>query len=336
MKHVGRRTDAKDLASQEQLFVLRNKIINGNFDVWQRGTSFASAGAAPYTVDRWAFFRGSFTAGATVSRQAGVRWRYCVRVQRDSGNTSAAPISFAQIIESANCYPLMAKAVTLRVRLRVGANFSAANLQLIVQTGTGEDQGNVTNPSAWTGAAAPLSSSIVPTTSFADYAVTATLGAGVKEIRVGINYTPVGTAGAADYFEVEEVQFEEGAVATPFEHRLYGLELALCQRYYFQATAADANHIFGPALCISGTQAFVSVTFPVPMRTIPATLTQTGVAANYAIASVACNSVPTLSDLTSEHVGMTVFNISSGISSAQAYWGRANASGAFLGFSAEL
>ena len=37
---------------------------------------------------------------------------------------------------------------------------------------------------------------------------------------------------SGDYIEVTEFQMEEGNVATPFEHRSYGEELALCQRYY--------------------------------------------------------------------------------------------------------
>jgi hypothetical protein len=35
-----------------------------------------------------------------------------------------------------------------------------------------------------------------------------------------------------DYWHITGVQFEVGKVATPFEHRSYGEELALCQRYY--------------------------------------------------------------------------------------------------------
>ena len=31
--------------------------------------------------------------------------------------------------------------------------------------------------------------------------------------------------------DIAQIQLEEGSVATPFENRPYGLELALCQRY---------------------------------------------------------------------------------------------------------
>ena len=38
------------------------------------------------------------------------------------------------------------------------------------------------------------------------------------------------------YLELANLQLELGKVATPFEHRSYGEELALCQRYYQQST----------------------------------------------------------------------------------------------------
>ena len=47
----------------------------------------------------------------------------------------------------------------------------------------------------------------------------------------GIGQVAIATG---DYFEVTGIQLELGKVATPFEHRSYGEELALCKRYYQQ------------------------------------------------------------------------------------------------------
>ena len=67
------------------------------------------------------------------------------------------------------------------------------------------------------------------------------------------------------------VQLEIGDVATPFEHRSYGDELARCQRYYW-AIDAD-NHITDypsfVASAYSSSQCNFQVSFPVQMRTVP-------------------------------------------------------------------
>ena len=54
-----------------------------------------------------------------------------------------------------------------------------------------------------------------------------TSGSVIASITGGTNTTVEFNAGTAS-----NVQLEIGAVATPFEHRSYGVELAMCQRYY--------------------------------------------------------------------------------------------------------
>jgi hypothetical protein len=73
------------------------------------------------------------------------------------------------------------------------------------------------------------------------------------------------TSGATWY--ITGVQLEVGSVATPFERRPYGTELALCQRYYFQD--GPYNGSFGAGCHWSTTLALYHYRLPVPMRAAP-------------------------------------------------------------------
>jgi hypothetical protein len=212
-------------------FSFRNKIINGGFDVWQRGTSVALNTSGIYTADRFSGFQ-SATATATVTRQStGLDgFRYALRLSRDSGSSGTGPINLYQALETANSVSLQGKSVTFSFYARKGANFSAASDLLLasVLSGTGTDEGVV---AVWTGSATVVSENKTLTTSWQRFSVTGTVGASATQLRVRFAFTPVGTAGAADYIEITGVQLEAGSVATPFESRPYGVELALCQRY---------------------------------------------------------------------------------------------------------
>jgi hypothetical protein len=58
----------------------RNRIINGNFDIWQRGTSFSNPVNNTYTADRWVVVYNGSGATRTITQQAFV-----------VGSTEAAP-----------------------------------------------------------------------------------------------------------------------------------------------------------------------------------------------------------------------------------------------------
>jgi hypothetical protein len=79
----------------------------------------------------------------------------------------------------------------------------------------------------------------------------------------------VGTNGATFY--ITGVQLEVGSTATPFERRLYGQELANCQRYYFKLSNTSSGNLYVSSICgaYNTTRAFGSFTLPVSMRSLP-------------------------------------------------------------------
>ena len=83
----------------------------------------------------------------------------------------------------------------------------------------------------------------------------------------------VGTNAAT--LQITGCQVEEGSVATDFEHRSYGQELALCQRYYFLYLEGNNKEI-GAAWYYTASHASFFFRFPVPMRAVPTGTDTTG------------------------------------------------------------
>jgi hypothetical protein len=223
----------------------KNALINGGFDIWQRGTTAAAATSSStgYAADRWQIYRAGFATGATLTRQATGDTtnlpfiQYCARVQRDSGNTSTASYNFSQNLESSMSIPYAGKTFVLSFYARAGANYSVASstLRAIVKNGTGIDQ-NGTTGAGYTGSNQPIYQNVTLTTTWQRFSITATMPTNATEFLVNFEADPVGTAGAADYFEVTGVQVEVGSVPTQFSRAggtIQG-ELAACQRYYQQ------------------------------------------------------------------------------------------------------
>ena len=86
---------------------------------------------------------------------------------------------------------------------------------------------------------------------------------------IEFRHTPVGTAGADDYYEITGIQLEIGSVATPFEHRTFQEEELRCQRYFWKYSGS----IYGGAY---GGTGFCHYSLPVRMR-IKGTLSYSGI-----------------------------------------------------------
>jgi len=243
----------------------RNVIINGDFKVWQRGTS--TTGYA-YSSDRWLAYQAA--AVNTISQQSTSLngFPYCARVQRNSGATNTGATYLVQAVESINGYQFQGKTATLSFYARAGSNFSSAGSVLTanIETSTGTDQSYI---AAWAGGVA-IPSSKTLTTSWQLFTVTGVVPATANQVAVAFTYTPTGTAGAADYFEITGVQLEQNYQPTPFEQRPIGVELALCQRYFQLMNSYMGSGDFNVMMVREvATQAQATIWLPVTMRIYP-------------------------------------------------------------------
>jgi hypothetical protein len=253
----------------------KNKIINGAFDIWQRGTSGTIAAGSYVAADRWYTYRN--TTGSTFSRQSAslTGFQYSGRIARDSGNTATANISLGQSIESINSIPFAGQTVVLSFWAKAGANFSATSsiLRARLLSSTTTDQNIVLN-----GGTTVIDQNVTLTTSWQRFSYTAAVGSTALTLGNIFSYDPTGTAGAADNFEVTGVQLELGSVATPFTTASgsIGGELALCQRYYYRVNneSGAGSLLAGFGSCDGTTIADILVPFPVTMRVSPTALDQ--------------------------------------------------------------
>jgi hypothetical protein len=256
----------------------QNYIINGAFDIWQRGLSIAASAGQPYSADRWEAYRTGYAPGLTVTREAsGIEGiQYCARVRRDLGNASAASIVFDQNLETVNSIPLRGKTVTLSFYLRRGPNFSSSTISASLDSGTGIDQSFRVGYSGRTN----QSLTITPTEFWTRYKVTRTIPTNATQVGIALENIPTGTAGSNDWYEITGVQLEEAPAETSFRRHAPSIagELAACQRYYVRCTG---NQVLSPGFARIST-IFTSVfSLPVEMRTTPTIETNTSTSVNY-------------------------------------------------------
>jgi len=227
----------------------KNLIINGGFDVWQRGTS--STTDYSYLADRWLHVNSTSTSRQT---DAPSDFAYSVEV----GHTIATYPLVRQRIEAVNCKHLAGKQLTV--------SFWAKNVSGTAHTFVELQRANA--PDNYSGVTGIVTHNFGIGSSEWTY-YTHTFDALPSEAATNGFQMNIGLqAQAAGTIRITGVQLELGKVATPFEHRSYGEELALCQRYYEQIDAEVLYPFISPATGISTIYAMAPVYYA-KKRVIP-------------------------------------------------------------------
>ena len=247
-----------------------NRLINGDFAIAQRGTSFSGGTANAddaYTLDRWYILsEGSDTIDVTQETTevpSGGKYSIALDVE-----TTGEKFGIAQIIEGVNCVGLIGSTATLSFKAKVSdARIDTVKAAIVAWSGT-EDTVTSDIISAWNadGTTPTLIANATfentpadlgVTTSWATYSVTAAIDtASTTNVIVFIWSDDATNPTAGDFLYLADVQLEIGDTVTPFERKSYGQELTLCERYYIarRLRAVNASHLFG---------------YPTTMRAVP-------------------------------------------------------------------
>ena len=280
----------------------RNIVINGAMNVAQRGTSSSGkTSGGYYATDRWGITidnMGTWTisqetdapdgSGLTNSTKflcttadaspASGDASICFTrfegqdlqfLEKGTSAAKSVTVSFWVKSSTTGTYILElydndnARHINKSYTINSSATWEKKEITFAGDTNSGDTFGNDANLSLivnwWLGAGSAYQSGTLAT-SWQEYA---TADRVVGQVNV---------AGANNnYFQITGVQLEVGSVATEFEHRSYGEELALCPRYYYMAADGSINSEsgLGASYGHSDTSSRFTIDFPVTMRAVP-------------------------------------------------------------------
>lgn len=257
-----------------------NAIINGAFDIWQRGT--AAVTTSTFSADRWSFYGQGSGTGHSATRQTftpgaapvtGYESEFYYQDVITSGSDANTQLLMLQKIEDVRKFA--GETVTMSFWAKATSGTPKIGAELYQDFGSGGSAAV-----SGTGQSATLS------TSWARYSFTfavpsitgKTIGTG-SSLYANIWFsagstwnTRSGSVGLQSAtFQVWGVQLEAGSVATPFKRNAPSIqaELAACQRYYQRFNSINTYGLFGFGKGYSTGVLNLVFSLPVQMRTTP-------------------------------------------------------------------
>lgn len=290
----------------------RNLVINGDMRIAQRGTGAFTANAS-YPVDRWQMISNTtdFTTTQDSTVPTGQGFTKSIKIQ-PTGTKSPSSSTYARIgysIEGYDGAPLSwgtsgAKSATISFWVRssvtgtysIGVKNGDANrsitLEYTIDSANTWEYKNLTFSGVTDGTWAQTNGRFcyIDVWLSGEGSETSTIGVWQNtNTNMSSNQVNFFTS-TSNVFYITGFQMEVGKVATPFEHRSYGEELALCLRYcYVLDSTNDKYNFTGTNYTSSNT--YFKVQYPVMMRTDPTTSVNTLTANSYSAGAVTANGV---------------------------------------------
>lgn len=323
----------------------KNAVINSDFRIWQRGTSFTQSPSVEiFSADRW-FYNSNGSGGTiTLSQQtftpgtapvAGYEGQFFFRYTCTSARTSQTFNVFGTRLEDVRTFA--GQTVTISYWAKASTNVTLTDPYFSQFFGSGGSSTVNT-----------IFSSVNLTTSWQRFTATVTLPS-LSGKTIGTNNSlqitfqglPNTTGVSVDFWGF---QLEAGNVATAFQTAtgtIQGEFAAACRYYWrFNGTSNFSRFATGQAIGTQGANAVIQ--FPVPMRVAPTALEQSGTASHYGVLNagagsvLACTSVPAF-DRANTLCSSVNFTVASGLIAGNAAQVMDNnTSSAYLGWSAEL
>tara|TARA_Y100000385_G_scaffold76883_1_gene77880 strand:- start:290 stop:1411 length:1122 start_codon:yes stop_codon:yes gene_type:complete len=267
----------------------RNLIFNGDMRVAQRGTgAFTANGDRP--VDRWQMISNTndFTTTQSSTVPVGKGFTKSVKIQ-PTATKSPSSSTYARIGYSIEGYDGAslcwgtsgAKSATISFWVRasvtgiysIGVKNTAANrsicLEYTIDSVDTWEYKTITFSGVTDGTWEQTNSRFcyIDVWQAGQGSQTSTIGTWQNQnTNMSSNQVNLFTS-TSNTFYITGFQMEVGKVATPFEHRSYGEELALCQRYYQKVPSND--YIYDHCVFHYGGDFYASHTFMQPMRANP-------------------------------------------------------------------
>jgi len=336
MNEIGQ---AINLLDGAQFAAGKNKIINGGFGIWQRGTSFSNPASATYTADRWIVVYDGTGATRTISQQtftpgtapvSGYEGTTFLRYAQTVAGTGNTANSIAQRIEDVRAFAGQTVTLSFWAKADAARTVTSYAIQNFGSGGSGDVVTTFAAHSVTTGWTRFTATIAIPSISGK------TIGTGsfleLEVLRFG--------DGATRIIDIWGVQIEAGSVATPFQTATGTVqgELAACQRYYWRNTTGAAYGRMAWGMADTTTTVYLTTNCPVPMRVIPTSLDYSSnlrvsdTVGNQAVTSMSLNS-----NFTNAQLAAITATVSSGLTQNRSYFLEANNStSSYIGLSAEL